>query len=212
MPPSKYLGYSTCFIFSQIASRSRDNVSHTVSSMVLVGARRSSPGMVEVKYDCVFAPPGREEMLPVRGVRSEVPWRGSSRSSREAVKHISYLDIRWTRMLAARTIIRVYKVPFHRVVVIWAIIRGRGAGHHCRHLLYEPKGSVRYGVGICAPIGSSVLNAVLSWSLRKMWQLRDGGCDAKPGSSEFPIAFTLRYRYYIFPAEMEWTLRLFSRP
>jgi hypothetical protein len=36
-----------------------------------------------------------------------------------------------------------------------------------------------------------------------MWQLRDGGCDAKPGSSDFPIAFTLRYRYYIFPAEMD---------
>jgi hypothetical protein len=43
-----------------------------------------------------------------------------------------------------------------------------------------------------------------------MWQLRDGGCDAKPGSSDFPIAFTLRYRYYIFPTEMDSSS--FSRP
>jgi len=49
MPPSRYLGYSTCFIFSHIANKSLDSVSHTVSSMVLVGARRSSPGMVEVR-------------------------------------------------------------------------------------------------------------------------------------------------------------------
>ena len=49
MPPSRYLGYRTCFIFSHIAKMSRDSVSHTVSSMVFVGARRSSPGMLEVK-------------------------------------------------------------------------------------------------------------------------------------------------------------------
>ena len=79
MPPSRYLGYNTCFIFSQMASRSRDSVSHTVSSMVLVGARRSSPGMLDVKYDCVLAPPGA--ILPVSGARSEVPCSGSSRSS-----------------------------------------------------------------------------------------------------------------------------------
>jgi hypothetical protein len=85
MPPNRYLGYSTCFIFSHIAKMSLDSVSHTVSSMVLVGARRSSPGMLEVRYDCVFAAPDREEMFPVRGARSEVPWRGSSRSSRVAM-------------------------------------------------------------------------------------------------------------------------------
>jgi hypothetical protein len=78
--------------------------------------------MVEVKYDCVFAPPGRDEMLPVRGARSEVPWIGSSRSSRLAIKHISYLNIRWTRMRVARTIIRVYEIPFHSVVIIRAVI------------------------------------------------------------------------------------------
>lgn len=49
MPPSRYLGYRTCFIFSQMAKMSRDSVSHTVSSMVLVGARRSSPGMLDVR-------------------------------------------------------------------------------------------------------------------------------------------------------------------
>jgi hypothetical protein len=85
MPPSRYLGYSTCFIFSQMANRSRESVSHTVSSMVLVGARRSSPGMLDVRYDCVLAAPARDAMLPVSGARSDVPWRGSSRSSRVAV-------------------------------------------------------------------------------------------------------------------------------
>ena len=55
IPPNRYFGYSTCFIFSHIAKMSRDNVSQTVSSMVLVGARRSSPGMLDVRYDCVFA-------------------------------------------------------------------------------------------------------------------------------------------------------------
>jgi hypothetical protein len=51
--------------------------------MVLVGARRSSPGMLDVKYDCVFVPPGA--ILPVSGARSEVPCNGSSRSSSVAV-------------------------------------------------------------------------------------------------------------------------------
>jgi hypothetical protein len=49
MPPSRYLGYSTCCILLQMAMRSRESVSHTVSSIVLVGARRSSPGMLEVR-------------------------------------------------------------------------------------------------------------------------------------------------------------------
>jgi hypothetical protein len=84
IPPSRYLGYSTCFIFSHMARTSRDSVSQTVSSMVLVGARRSSPGMLEVRYDC--AAPDREDIFPVNGARSEVPWRGSSKSSRVAAR------------------------------------------------------------------------------------------------------------------------------
>lgn len=84
MPPKRYLGYSTCFSFSHIANRSRDNVSHTVSSIVLVGARRSSPPTAEVRYDCVF-PAERDPMFPVSGARSEVPSMGSSRSSRVAM-------------------------------------------------------------------------------------------------------------------------------
>lgn len=51
-PPSKYLGHNTWRIFSQTASRSRESVSHTDSSIVLLGARRSSPGSVELRYDC----------------------------------------------------------------------------------------------------------------------------------------------------------------
>lgn len=70
-----------------MASRSRDKVSHTVSSMVFVGARRSSPPTAEVRYDCVL-PPDREPMFPVSGARSEVPCMGSSRSSSVAV-HVS---------------------------------------------------------------------------------------------------------------------------
>jgi hypothetical protein len=54
---------------------------------VFVGARRSSPGKREVRYDSLS---GREEepeeMLPVKGAREEVGWRGSSRSSRSAVE------------------------------------------------------------------------------------------------------------------------------
>lgn len=66
-----------------MAKTSRDSVSHTVSSMVLVGARRSSPGMLDVRYDCV--PAGARCRLPVNGARSELAWSGSSRSSRVAV-------------------------------------------------------------------------------------------------------------------------------
>ena len=46
--------------------------------------------MLDVRYDCVFAPPGREEMFPVNGARSDVPCSGSSRSSRVAVKVSHY--------------------------------------------------------------------------------------------------------------------------
>ncbi len=111
-----------------MASRSRDSVSHTVSSMVLVGARRSSPGMVEVRYDCVL-PPGREEMLPVSGARSEMPWIGSSRSSSVAVGLVSRPQGDSGLQL---TIVRVDQVPLHRVAVIGRV-RHRGARHHSRH-------------------------------------------------------------------------------
>lgn len=50
MPPSRYFGQSTCLIFSHTASRSRDSVSHTDSSIVFEGARRSSPGIEELRY------------------------------------------------------------------------------------------------------------------------------------------------------------------
>jgi hypothetical protein len=89
MPPSRYLGQSTSRTFSHTALRSRDSVSQTDSSMVLVVARRSSPGMDDVRYDWVF-PPARDDgggwpMLPVSGVRSDVASRsGSSRSTRSA--------------------------------------------------------------------------------------------------------------------------------
>jgi hypothetical protein len=49
IPPKRYLGHSTCFIFSHTASRSLDKVAHTLSSIVFCGARRSSPGMLEVR-------------------------------------------------------------------------------------------------------------------------------------------------------------------
>lgn len=61
-------------------------MAQTVSSMVFCGARRSSPGMEEVRYELEML--GRDEaedveaMFPVRGVRSVVGslWRGSSAS------------------------------------------------------------------------------------------------------------------------------------
>jgi hypothetical protein len=49
MPPNRYLGHSTSRTFSHTARRSLDKVSHTDSSMVLVVARRSSPGMDDVR-------------------------------------------------------------------------------------------------------------------------------------------------------------------
>jgi hypothetical protein len=58
--------------------------------MVFVGARRSSPGIAEDRYDCVLfcereEPPVDCPMDPVNGVRSVVLGpRGSSRSSRSA--------------------------------------------------------------------------------------------------------------------------------
>lgn len=86
MPPSRYCGQRTCLIFSHTARRSRESVSQTDSSIVFCGARRSSPGMDEVRYelDTGFreAPPAAEddEMFPVNGVRSVVEPSGSSAS------------------------------------------------------------------------------------------------------------------------------------
>jgi hypothetical protein len=131
MPPSRYLGYSTCFIFSHIASRSRDSVSHTVSSMVLVGARRSSPGILDVKYDCVFAAPDRDDIFPVRGARSEVPCRGSSRSSRVAVgRQLMYSCL---LLVVSRTIIRVNQIALDCILVVGVRRSRGGARHHGRH-------------------------------------------------------------------------------
>lgn len=48
-PPKRYFGQSTCLIFSHTASRSRESVSHTDSSIVLRGALLSSPGIEELR-------------------------------------------------------------------------------------------------------------------------------------------------------------------
>lgn len=72
IPPSRYLGQRTCLIFSHTASRSRDNVSHTDSSIVLVGARLSSPGIDELRYDWDRGLREDDWMLPVNGARSEL--------------------------------------------------------------------------------------------------------------------------------------------
>lgn len=95
IPPSKYFGQSTCLIFSHTASRSRDKVSHTDSSIVLVGARRSSPGMEELRYDCGRGFRDEDDcMFPVKGARSELDCKGSSRSLMSARgSHISQIKI-----------------------------------------------------------------------------------------------------------------------
>lgn len=88
-PPSRYLGQSTCLNFSQTARKSRDNVSHTDSSMVFCGARRSSPGIDEVRYDPdIGGLEGVEDMLPVKGVRSEEVLRRGSSASIAAVHQL----------------------------------------------------------------------------------------------------------------------------
>jgi len=91
-PPSKYLGQSTCLIFPHTASRSLFSVSHTDSSSVLSGARRSSPLMALLRRPCVLfavrvlAWAWDVVMRPVRGAREECEeGRGSSRSSSVAV-------------------------------------------------------------------------------------------------------------------------------
>lgn len=76
---------------------------------MFVGARRSSPGMREVRYDSLS---GREEdelpMLPVKGAREEVGWRGSSRSSRFAGFYISVLVLCKLEKEGMRTVIGIY--------------------------------------------------------------------------------------------------------
>lgn len=86
MPPSRYLGHSTCLIFSHTAKRSRDSVSHTDSSIVFVGARRSSPGIEELRYDCGSGFRDDDDCIfPVNGALSEFVCRGSSRSFISAI-------------------------------------------------------------------------------------------------------------------------------
>ena len=74
IPPSRYRGISTKRIFSHDARKSLDKVSHTDSSIVLVGARRSSPWIASLRY----ALEDDGWILPVKGARSDS--RGSSRS------------------------------------------------------------------------------------------------------------------------------------
>lgn len=80
--------------------------------------------MVDVRYDCVFAAPDREDMFPVNGVRSDVPCSGSSRSSRVAVgrqsmpMYSSAHTLNAARQLS-HTIIWVNQVALHCVVVVW---------------------------------------------------------------------------------------------
>jgi hypothetical protein len=72
--------------------------------------------MLDVKYDCVFAAPDRDEMFPVRGARSEVPCRGSSRSSRVAVgRQLMYSCL---LQVVSRTIIRVNQIALDCIVVV----------------------------------------------------------------------------------------------
>ena len=76
-PPHRCFGHRTNLIFCQEPRRSRERVSHTDSSIVFIGARRSSPWMVELRYDCGMGLDRDEDwMLPVKGADS----RGSSRS------------------------------------------------------------------------------------------------------------------------------------
>jgi hypothetical protein len=49
MPPRRYFGHSTNRNFSQDAFKSLERVSHTDSSIVFVGARRSSPCIDELR-------------------------------------------------------------------------------------------------------------------------------------------------------------------
>ena len=93
IPPRRYLGHKTCRIFSHTACRSLDNVSHTVSSIVFVGARLSSPGIEEFRYDWEMGLREDEDcILPVKGARSEVGSRGSSSSFMLACFHSQFQE------------------------------------------------------------------------------------------------------------------------
>ncbi len=91
-PPNRYRGYSTSRILDQTARRSRRTVSHTVSSIVFCGARRSSPGIRDVRKDSLSGledaddVPACPPMLPVKGARCDSALdKGSSKSLRSAV-------------------------------------------------------------------------------------------------------------------------------
>src|ERR1700761_3544495 len=123
MPPRRYFGQSTSRTFSHTAFKSRDKVSQTDSSIVFVGARRSSPEIADVKYDWLFGPledDDRDCILPVKGVRSlAAGCSGSSKSSRSATKWCECRSIQAAQEL---TIIWIYHI-------IW-IIRSRRRGCH----------------------------------------------------------------------------------
>jgi len=130
IPPRRYFGHSTCLIFSQTANRSLDRVSHTDSSIVFVGARRSSPGIEELRYDWGRGLRDDEDwMLPVNGARSELDCKGSSRSLMLAVEwNVSTEDYNG---LSRHTIVRVNKILLDLSVVIVVVrVACRGTRHH----------------------------------------------------------------------------------
>lgn len=137
-PPSRYLGQRTCLIFSHTASISRDKVSHTDSSIVLVGARLSSPGIDELRYDLDRGL--REEddwMLPVNGTRSEVDCRVSSRSLIFAAS--TYVSIGNKRRAGGITIVWIYEILLNLGIVIVIIgIARRCTCHHGHRQQYTP--------------------------------------------------------------------------
>lgn len=117
IPPRRYFGHSTCLIFSHTANRSLDRVSHTDSSIVFVGARRSSPGIEEFRYDCGRGFRDDEDwMLPVSGARSEFVCIGSSRSLMLANEW--NVSIGYVIGISKHTIVRVNKVLLDFSVVI----------------------------------------------------------------------------------------------
>ena len=62
---------------------------------MLVGARRSSPGIEELRYDCGRGFRDEDDcMFPVKGARSELYCKGSSRSLMSAREsHFSQISV-----------------------------------------------------------------------------------------------------------------------
>jgi hypothetical protein len=91
---------------------SRERVVHTVSSMVLMGARRSSPPMALLRLFLDEPPAPPELMLPDSGADSS----GSSRSLRvAALGSVVRLPVKGEE---SRTIIRVDHVVIVTVLVV----------------------------------------------------------------------------------------------